>query len=306
MWQWTINNFEAGLPLLAAIALRLPAVPAGLLRQLLRKGRISCEGVVAGDNLPVAAGMTVALRSSARLDELMAGSGVTPERLLFEDAHTLVVAKPAGLAIHRAAGIEEHLQGQVARFLAWRQAPYRARPVHRLDIGTSGPVLFAKGRQAAGDYGRLLMAGRFRKQYLALVTGTPPETGELTTPVPDGGRYREALTRYRCLASSGRYALLDLELVTGRTHQARRQLADAGWPIVNDRRYGGAATGTGHIWLHCRQLTFPAVDGDVLHQIDAPAPLVLAELLQQLGFVYNPNQGQRNLIFMTPGAQERL
>jgi len=285
MWHWNVSEFEAGQMLLAAIALRLPAVPAGLLRQLLRSGRICCDGESVCAEFPVATGMAIALRPSLRLDALVADGGLPPERLLFEDAQALVVAKPAGLAIHRAAGNDVHLQGQIARFLDRRHAPYQARPVHRLDIGTSGAVLFAKGKEAAGAYGRLLMAGQIGKRYLALVTGKVPECGELTTPVPDGGQMKASLSRYRRLATTAGYVLLDLELVTGRPHQARRQLADAGWPIVGDRRYGGTRLAAlGHPWLHCRQLCFPKLDGAGIRRVAAPLPPELTTGLKGLPF----------------------
>jgi len=294
MWQWIVNDFEAGQPLLKAMALRIPAVPAGLLRQLLRKGRISCDGTVVNDDLPVPTGTTVVIRSSQRLDALIAAGGLSPEAFLFEDRFALVVNKPAGLAIHRASGVDDHLQGRVARFLTLRQAPYQAHPVHRLDLGTSGPVLFGKGRRVTGEYGRLLMAGGLTKRYLALVTGTVPDTGELTTPVPDEGQFKDSVSRYLRLATSGRYALLDLELVTGRPHQARRQLADAGWPIVGDPRYGGKRIeGLQRPWLHCRQLIFPQLEGSSLIRVDAPLPEALQGVLQRLDVALPaPTEGQ--------------
>jgi len=298
MWQWIVNDFEAGQPLLKAMALRIPAVPAGLLRQLLRKGRICCDGSVVSDEFPVSAGMVVTLRPSQRLDALIAAGGLTPKALLFEDRYALVVNKPAGLAIHRASGVDDHLQGRVARFLTLRQAPYQAHPVHRLDLGTSGPVLFGKGRPATGEYGRLLMAGRLTKRYLALVTGTVPDAGELTTPVPDGGQLKASVSRYLRLATSGRYALLDLELVTGRPHQARRQLADAGWPIVGDPRYGGKRVeGLPHPWLHCRQLTFPKLEDSSLVRVDAPLPEALQGVLQRLDVALSSPTEDRGEIF---------
>lgn len=285
MWIWRLTQYEAGRPLLAAVALRLPAVPPGLLRQLLRKGRISCNGEVVREERIVPAGALIALRPSLRLDELVAAGGLPPESLLFEDQQVLVLAKPAGLAVHRAAGSEDHLHGRVNRLLALRRAPYQAHPVHRLDIGTSGAVLFAKGKQAAGAYGRLLMAGQLDKRYLALVTGNVPGAGELLTPVPAGGRLKAALSRYRRLATAGNCSLLELELVTGRTHQARRQLADAGWPIVGDDRYGGSRSQTlGHPWLHCRQLSFPGLDGAGRHRVVAPLPTAHRHHLAGLGF----------------------
>jgi 23S rRNA-/tRNA-specific pseudouridylate synthase len=201
----------------------------------------------------------------------------------------MVVFKPAGLAVHQAVGHDDNLTSRVSRYLALRHAPYRAAPVHRLDIGTSGPVLFGKGREATGRYGRLLMAGRIGKGYLALVAGNVPVLGELATPVPEGGLPKPALTRYRRLATAGSLCLLELDLVTGRPHQARRQLADAGWPIVGDRRYGGRPwPRLGHPFLHSHRLSFPALATDQLRQIDCPLPPALAALLSGAGLELPP------------------
>ena len=280
MWQWQISIFEGERTLLEALALRIPAAPRGYLHQLARKGKILSLGQPLAAETMVASGMRLILPDSARLAELFAAGGIHPAALLYEDQAALVVFKPAGLAVHRAAGHDDNLADRVARFLALRHAPYASAPIHRLDIGTSGPVLFGKGRQAAGQYGRLLMDGKLGKGYLALVAGELPEQGELTTPVPEKSVLRPSLARYRRLAMNGRLCLLELELVTGRPHQARRQLADAGWPIIGDRRYGGQAwPGLDHPFLHCHRLCFPALDSGEIRRIASPLPTHLLDIL---------------------------
>jgi 23S rRNA-/tRNA-specific pseudouridylate synthase len=285
MWQWRISDFEGGHLLADALALRVPAAPKAYLRQFIRKARIRLGDQPLAADCRVTSGMLLTVRSSARLAELAGPGGIAPEQLLFEDQHALAVYKPAGLAVHRAVGHEDdNLVARVARFVALRHASYRVAAVHRLDIGTSGPVLFGKGRWATGQYGRLLMAGQISKRYLAVVAGRVPEQGELTTPIPDGELLKPALTRYRCLSASGRFCLLELDLITGRPHQARRQLADAGWPIVGDHRYGGPAwPGLDHPFLHSHRLRFPTLDTATCHEVVCPLPPPLMGILAGVG-----------------------
>lgn len=284
MWQWQITEFEGGRRLLEVLALRIPAAPRAYLHQLARKGKVHGNGQPLTDDSIVAVGTRLTLPASARLAELVSVGGLPPWDVLYEDQAALVVFKPAGLAIHQAVGHDDNLNVRVARFLAGRQAPYRAAPVHRLDIGTSGPVLFGKGHKSTGQYGRLLMAGRIGKGYLAMVSGNVPGQGELTTPVPEGKLLKPALTRYRRLTAGRALCLLELELMTGRTHQARRQLADAGWPIVGDRRYGGRNwPGLAHPFLHSHHLRFPALHTGVLQTVACPLPSPLAAILVDAG-----------------------
>lgn len=289
MWQWQITDFETGRSVLEALALRVPAAPRAFLRQAIRKGRIRCDTRTLAAEETVTGGMYLTIATSSRFEELAGTCGIDPQSILFEDQHALVVFKPAGLAVHQAAGHDDNLANRVARFIALRHAPYRTAPVHRLDIGTSGPVLFGKGRQATGRFGQLLMDGQIRKHYLALVGAVVPVAGELVTPVPDQGLLKPARTIFRRLACSGRYCLVELDLVTGRPHQARRQLADAGWPIVGDRRYDGPSlAGLNHPFLHCQRLTFPRLDTQTIHQTECPLPGFLGELLAAVGIAAGP------------------
>jgi 23S rRNA pseudouridine955/2504/2580 synthase len=284
MWRWQISEFENGQLLIDALHLRVPAAPRAFLLQTIRKGRLRCAGQALAADLPVSTGLCLTVQTSARFEELAGLGGVPPQDLLYEDQHALVVHKPAGLAMHLTPGHEDNLADRVARFFALRHAPHRVAPVHRLDVGTSGPVLFGKGRWAVGQYGRLLMDRRFSKHYLVVVAGSVPSQGRLTSPIAEGELLKPALTRYRCLAAAGPYSLLDLDLVTGRQHQARRQLAAAGWPIVGDRRYGGPSwPGLDHPFLHCHRLCFPALATQQLRQVDAPLPARLAGILAAIG-----------------------
>ena len=284
MWQWQVSDYENGQRLIDALQWRVPAAPRAFLQQTIRKGRLRCSGQVLAADLPVSSGMCLTVQASARFEELAGLSGVPPQDLLYEDQHALVVYKPAGLAMHLTPGHDDNLADRVARFIALRHAPHRVAPVHRLDIGTSGPVLFGKGRWAAGQYGRLLMDRRLNKHYLALVVGNVPSEGRLTSPIAERELLKPALTRYRCLTAAGPYSLLDLDLVTGRQHQARRQLADAGWPIVGDRRYGGPPwPGLDYPFLHCHRLCFPVLATQLLRQVDVPLPAQLAGILAAIG-----------------------
>ncbi len=295
MWHWQVTDFEAGQPLLDALALRVPAAPRAFLHQTIRKGRVRCGSQSVAADLPVRSGMHLTVQASTRFDELASRCGVPPASLLYGDRHALVIDKPAGLALHRAVGHDDNLTDRVAQFVALRHADYRTAPVHRLDIGTSGAVLFGKGRWAIGQFGRLLMARQISKHYLALVSGRVPAQGELTTPVVEGGSLKPALTRYRRLAASGALGFLELDLVTGRQHQARRQLADAGWPIVGDRRYGGAAwPGLERPFLHCHRLQFPALDDGLLRQVVSPLPELLAQVLIAAGMTAAPFDREEN------------
>ena len=292
MWQWQATEIETGQRLVDALAQRMPAAPRAFLRQTLRKGRVHCAGRPASADLLLACGMDLSVQASARFAELASLGGVPPRDLLFEDRHALVIYKPPGMAMHRGVGHADTLVERAARFTALRRAPYRLAPVHRLDVGTSGPVLFAKGRWAAGQYGRLLMDGRFAKYYLALAAGRVPLHGELATPVIATGRLQPALSRYRCLATSGSLSLVELELVTGRQHQARQQLAAAGWPIVGDRRYHGRPwPELAQPFLHCQRLCFPGLEDGQTRQVHCPLPPELAAILAAAGLPPAPTPG---------------
>ena len=285
MTAWKINIREAGLPLPEAITLRVPSAPIGFVRKLCKKQRVMVDDKVGDISRTVQYGEHILIKSSDRWLELLERSPVHPAEILYDDTECLVMNKPSGLAVHHAHGHNDNLKSRLQDFLRLRSEIFQLAPIHRLDAGTSGAILFGKGKKATGQLGQELMAGGISKRYLALVQGDVVEAGELTTPVLAKGRMKAALTRFRPLDNNGWTTLLELDLVTGRRHQIRKQLSEAGWPIIGDSRYHQRSTvAAGRLLLHCRFLAYRNPVSGRMIEIDSPLPEdFIAELLR-LGF----------------------
>ena len=176
--------------------------------------------------------------------------------VIHEDPHVLALNKPAGLS-SQGGRIKAHtLDDLLWAFM--RSNGKRPELVHRLDRDTSGVILAAKTKPAAGFLGKALQMRRFRKTYLALVSAAPePRAGLIDAPLVRQEIGRESYmrvcafdapgaqgsqSRYRTLSASEDGALVELEPLTGRMHQLRVHMAHIGRPLVGDPRYGGAST----------------------------------------------------------------
>jgi tRNA pseudouridine32 synthase/23S rRNA pseudouridine746 synthase len=221
--------------------------------------------------------------------------------VIYEDADILALNKPAGLSSQGGRG-----QANTLDELLWAFArPGKARPrlIHRLDRDTSGVILTAKTKPAAGFLGKALMKRAFSKTYQAIVTpGAPePAAGVIDLPLrrdeqgreaymrvckPDHPDAEAAVSRYRTLKAGEGAALLELEPETGRMHQLRVHLAAIGRPIAGDARYGGALMVGGRpvprLMLHARALAFPHPQGGT-KRLEAPPPADFQELATALG-----------------------
>ncbi|WP_148715091.1 pseudouridine synthase [Chitinolyticbacter meiyuanensis] len=206
--------------------------------------------------------------------------------LLYRDEHLVAVHKPSGLLVHRTS-LDAH-ETRFAMQMVRNQLRRRVYPVHRLDKGTSGVLLFALDADTGRQLSSLFEQRRIDKEYLAVVRGWPEPTGEIDHPLerriddaeiwggplPTGAQ--EALTRYRRLATielpwaidrypQSRYALLALKPETGRRHQLRRHLKHISHPIIGDATYGkgkhnrafAEAFGVNRMLLACTALTLP-------------------------------------------------
>ncbi|WP_284618571.1 pseudouridine synthase [Aquabacterium humicola] len=208
-----------------------------------------------------------------------------PLRLLHADEHLVAIDKPPGLLVHRSA-LDAH-EDLNALDLLRAQLELPLWTVHRLDKGTSGVLLFARSADAARAIGAAFEAGQVHKRYLALVRGWPDAQGEIDQPLardPErpstGQQHVEAFTRYRTLArhewpfpdgrhATSRYALVEVEPLTGRRHQIRRHFKHIGHPLIGDSTHGkgphnravAAWLGTARLWLHAARLQLPAFDG---------------------------------------------
>jgi tRNA pseudouridine65 synthase len=212
--------------------------------------------------------------------------------LLFVDAHVVVANKPSGLLVHRGWDND----GDVALFRVRDAIGEHVHPLHRLDRGTSGALVFARNREAAAVLARAFEEGRVEKRYIALVRGVAPVSGVIDYAIPKGeGRPRvPAITRFRLLAASpiDRCSLVEATPETGRLHQVRRHLRHIGHPLVGDVNYGSgeinrhyrAQYGLHRLALHAQFVGFDHPTTCERVEASAPVPADLGDALGRLGF----------------------
>ena len=287
MPKYIVTASEIDLPIEQFLSEQIPAAPIAYLRQLLKKEKVVCANVALKEGDLVSEDAVIILPDSKRLAEFIANKQMVKPTIdvLYESHEIMIVYKPAGLAIHNGKGHErDNLTSRVGDFLIARGDKYMAAPIQRLDLETSGPVLFGKGRKGCSELGKVFMSGEVTKTYLALVSGKLLGRGELVSEIPAKGKLKVASTNYQALASSDTASLLEIQLQTGRQHQIRRQLSDAGHPLYGDRRYRGSCPQKlSRIFLHCRRLAF--VDPFTQQQVDinCPLPRELARFLLEIG-----------------------
>lgn len=233
--------------------------------------------------------------------------------ILFQDEHLVAIHKPAGLLVHRTV-LDAH-ERRFALQMLREQIGRRVYAVHRLDKGTSGLLLFALDRATGRTLSAMFEHQEVRKSYVAVVRGHPPGEGlidhpltrrlddfELNGDAPTAGP-QEAKTYFRRLATcelphrvdrypTSRYALVELEPLTGRRHQLRRHLKHIAHPIIGDATYGKGRHnrlfqtlfGSQRLLLACVELRLPhPVTGEPL-TFTAPLAADFAGVLAQLGW----------------------
>jgi len=239
---------------------------------------------------PLKPGDTVEIRSErSAIPKAVLGSGM---KIVFEDASLIVIEKPPDLL----STASEAEQEKTAYFLLTEylrenkpRSEERAWIVHRLDRETSGLMVFAKTAAVK----TALQAGwdEFTKGYEAVAEGNlPNDRGTFVCHLDETSpfkvysarpseRTREAITHYRVLERSKGRTLVELTLETGRRHQIRVQLADAGCPIVGDEKYGAKTNPAKRLALHARTLKFThPVTKQALH-FESPLPRELGRLV---------------------------
>lgn len=159
-----------------------------------------------------------------------------PLRILYRDDSCAVVDKPSGMIVHRGWANDERDLLRVTRDALGRYV----YPLHRLDRGASGVVLFALNEAAARGLNRGFSDGSHDKRYLALTRGHPPERGLVDHPIPraPGEERVPAQTEFLRAGTFERYALVVALPRTGRLHQIRRHLKHLACPLIGDVRYG--------------------------------------------------------------------
>jgi len=312
----------AGTRLDVALTRLAPDLSRARVQRLLEEGRVLLDGRPAKASARLRGGEAVALELPPPPP-----SSLTPEALplavLHEDRDLLVLDKAPGMVVHPARGSPSgtvvnallHRFGEGAGATgAERPAGERIGLVHRLDKETSGCLLIAKREAALQALQAAFKARQVEKTYLALCHGLPAAAGRLDTPYGrhprDRTRYtsrgagpRRAVTTWRVVEAFGdRAALLEVGLETGRTHQIRVHLSEAGHPLLADATYGGrkrearlpeedpvrrAAEALGRQGLHAWRLALSHPRTGKPLRLEAPLPAdlrrALAVLRQLLG-----------------------
>lgn len=302
--------------------LRRRGVSSTLARAVKREGGFFCDGAPIHTDARLCAGQHIlfALPPEPETD-------VLPQRLpleiVYEDAHAMVLNKPAGQTVHPTRGYADGtLANAFCGVMAARGADTVFRPVNRLDKGTSGLVLCAMNAYAAP-----LLAASAQKVYYAVAEGMlESDSGAIDAPIAlahgsliqrcvcgqdrqdaqdgqdrqdgrdaqdrqdarDGrnaqdGQGRPSRTEYTVLARGGGHTLLRVVPVTGRTHQIRVHFASIGHPLAGDDLYGGSTAQLARPALHCGELSFLPPEGGARRTFRAALPADLQALLAVCG-----------------------
>ncbi|MDR2658995.1 MAG: RluA family pseudouridine synthase [Spirochaetaceae bacterium] len=208
---------------------------------------------------------------------------------LYEDDECIVINKPAGLPVQGGRGVSVSLDVILADL--WKPRPLL---VHRLDKETSGVILTAKTPSAAAYFSRIIAGKNAVKKYIALchcAEGAPEQiSGVITNGLTQKGVLKDAVTYYKRFAEKDGFALFQIELGTGRTHQIRRHLSQSGLPVIGDDKYGDFSLnkrfrkecGVKQMLLHASSLSFPPQNGKTI-EISAPIPAYFNKALEILG-----------------------
>jgi 23S rRNA pseudouridine955/2504/2580 synthase len=330
---FTVDEDDDGIRLDRWFKRHLPEVSFNLVSRWSRTGQLRLDGkkAVPGDRVesgqeiripPIGAQPVRPARAGPRRDPLTPDEEqFVRDMVIHEDPHGLVLNKPPGLATQGGTKTHQHLD-RLLDGLAGDDG--RPKLVHRLDKDTSGALLVARTARAAGHFAKSFSGRSARKVYWALVVGVPSgEEGMIDAPLAKqpgtGGEKMHvdpehglpAKTRWRLVDRAGnRAAWVELQPLTGRTHQLRAHMAALGHPIVGDAKYGGAeAFLTGGIsrklHLHARSLRIDAPDGGKI-DVTAQLPPHFAESLATLGF--DPLAGDslpQETAKATPEAKQR-
>ena len=308
----TVKEDDDGIRLDRWFKRHLPDVSFNVVSRWARTGQLKLDDKRATPGDRVAAGQTIRFpdpstielkqeRAQAYREPLTAEEEeLVREMVIHRDRHAFVLNKPAGLATQGGTKTHQHLD-RLLDGLADEEGN-RPKLVHRLDKDTSGALLVARSARAASHFAKTFSGRTARKVYWALIIDVPsPDEGVVDLPLAKqpgtGGEKRHvdkdnglaARTRWRLIDRAGnRAAWVELQPLTGRTHQLRAHMAALGHPIVGDAKYGGAeAFLTGGIsrklHLHARRIRVEGPEGAEI-DVTAELPQHFAESLATLGF----------------------
>lgn len=276
-------------------------VPKSHVYRILRSGEVRVNGGRVDATYRLAAGDEVRIPPVrvAMPDARGAAPAGKPLPVVFEDDAILVVDKPAGKAVHGGSGVSF---GVIEQLRSQRPDARLLELAHRIDRETSGLLIVAKKRSALKALHDMMREGQIEKHYLTLVPGTWNNAvqhvrlpllkyllpdGERRVRVSDEGKPSHSIVRK--VKTLDDYTLLDVELMTGRTHQIRVHLAHLGFPLCGDDKYGDFALnkalekrGLKRMFLHAASLSFAHPLSGERVQLQSPLPHELKVFIEML------------------------
>ncbi len=298
----TADRSAAGERLDRLLAREVPGMSLERARKLIEAGSVRIRGKACKPLRKLWGGeeIEIELGSPAKPALPAPEASAPPLRILHEDALLVIVDKPAGITVEPEGNMPS-IVGRVAAQVENLDVGGQALPgvAHRLDRDTTGCLALAKTDEGLGFLKAAFEGKRARKAYWAIVLGEPPPSQRLEAPYGrdprDPRRYstrvqsaRRAALSYRVVERFAGAALVEVELETGRTHQIRVQLSEAGFPLLGDAVYGSeasrshpAALAVGRQALHARSLVLIEPGGARL-SVEAPVPEDLQRGLELL------------------------
>ena len=316
---FTVSEDDDGIRLDRWFKRHMPDVSFNLVSRWARTGQLRLQGKRAGPGDRIEAGQEIRVPPLQPAPERQARQPrrepLTPDEeqfvrdmVIYENAQAFVLNKPPGLATQGGTKTHQHLDRLL---VGLADESGRPKLVHRLDKDTSGALLVARTARSAGHFAKAFSGRTARKVYWAVVVGVPDaQEGTIDAPLakqPGTGGEKmhideehglSAKTRWRVIDRAGnRAAWVELQPLTGRTHQLRAHMAAIGHPIVGDAKYGGPeAFLTGGVsrklHLHARRIRIDSPGGGKI-DVTAELPPHFAETLTTLGFDEDP--GDRDI-----------
>ena len=307
--QFTVGSDDDGVRLDRWFKRHLPQIGFATVSRWARTGQVRVDGKRADPADRVSTGQVIRVPPGGENTETKprARKPLTAEQqalaeamVISKDRAAIVLNKPPGLATQGGSGTFSHVDGLLD---AYADEGPRPRLVHRLDKDTSGVLLIARTPGSAAFFSKRFSGRSARKIYWALVVGVPsieeglidlplakqPGTGGEKMMVDQSGEGQPSRSRYRVIDRAGnRASWVELQPLTGRTHQLRVHMAAIGHPIVGDGKYGGpdaflSGSISRKMHLHARRLIIDHPDGDLI-DVRAELPEHFAASLAQLGF----------------------